>query len=98
MFSAATFLITFRESLEAALIIGIILAFLKKSGQSKWNNIVYLGIGTGLIMALILAYIFETYLGGFTGKTEEIFEMIYQILKITRKEILGAEFTKIRKN
>ena len=74
MFSAATFLITFRESLEAALIIGIILAFLKKSGQSKWNNIVYLGIGTGLIMALILAYIFETYLGGFTGKTEEIFE------------------------
>ena len=32
------------------------------------------------------------------NNTEEIFEMIYQILTITRKEILGAEFTKIRKN
>lgn len=30
--------------------------------------------------------------------TEDVFELIYKILKITRKKILGAEFSKIRKN
>ena len=32
------------------------------------------------------------------NNTEGIFEKIYDVLKITRKEILGAEFTKLRKN
>ena len=32
------------------------------------------------------------------NNTEDIFEKIYDLLKITRKEILGAEFTKLRKN
>ena len=32
------------------------------------------------------------------NSTEDIFEKIYDVLKITRKEILGAEFTKLRKN
>ena len=30
--------------------------------------------------------------------TEDIFKLIYGVLKITRKKILGAEFSKIRKN
>jgi high-affinity iron transporter len=80
MFSAATFLITFRESLEAALIVGIILAFLKKSKQTKYNNVAFLGIGAGLVMALVMAYVFETYLGGFTGRTEEIFEGVIMLV------------------
>jgi urease accessory protein len=32
------------------------------------------------------------------NNTENIFEIIYKLVKIMRKEILGAEFTKIRKN
>ena len=32
------------------------------------------------------------------NNTENIFEIIYELLKITRKKVLGAEFTKIRKN
>ena len=32
------------------------------------------------------------------NNTEDIFEKIYDVLKITRKEILEAEFTKLRKN
>ena len=33
-----------------------------------------------------------------SNSTEEIYKKIYEIVKITRKEILGADFTKIRKN
>jgi len=32
------------------------------------------------------------------NNAEDIFEKIYDIVKITRKEILNAEFTKLRKN
>lgn len=32
------------------------------------------------------------------NNTEDIFKLIYGVLKITRKKILGAEFSKIRKN
>jgi urease accessory protein len=32
------------------------------------------------------------------NNTEDIFEKVYDIVKITRKEILDAEFTKLRKN
>ena len=32
------------------------------------------------------------------NNTEDVFDKIYDVLKITRKEILEAEFTKIRKN
>jgi urease accessory protein len=33
-----------------------------------------------------------------SNSTEEIYEKIYEIVKITRREIIGADFTKIRKN
>ncbi|MEO2200562.1 MAG: urease accessory protein UreD [Nitrosopumilus sp.] len=33
-----------------------------------------------------------------SNSTEEVYEKIYEIVKITRKEIIGADFTKIRKN
>ena len=74
MFSFTSFIITFRESLEAALIVGIVLAYLKHVKATKYNNIVYLGMGAGITVAVILAYVFENYLGGFTGRTEELFE------------------------
>jgi len=32
------------------------------------------------------------------NKTDSIFDVIFKILKITRKKILGASFSKIRKN
>ena len=32
------------------------------------------------------------------NNTEDVFDKIYDVVKITRKEILEAEFTKIRKN
>lgn len=38
------FIITFRETLEAALIVGIILSYLVKTRKEKYNNIVYLGV------------------------------------------------------
>ena len=40
----ASFLITFREGLEAFLIIGIILSYLTKLQATQYNKFIYLGV------------------------------------------------------
>lgn len=68
------FLITFRESLEAALVVGIVLAYLERTRNTQYNRHVYLGIIAGLVASMVLAVSFESFAGGFQGKSEEIFE------------------------
>ncbi len=72
----SSFIITFRETLEAALIVGIILAYLSKTKRQKYNNIVYMGIVSAIITSIIGAFLFNSLVGGFTGRAEEIFEGI----------------------
>src|SRR3989338_6549922 len=72
----SSFIITFRETLEAALIVGIILAYLIKTNREKYNNIVYLGVISAIVASIIGAFLFNTLAGGFEGKAEEIFEGI----------------------
>lgn len=72
MFSA--FLITFRETLEAALVIGLILTFLSKTGQTKFTSYVWRGIIAGVGIAVILAAGLEFFYGGLTGRVEKISE------------------------
>jgi high-affinity iron transporter len=70
----SSFIITFREALEAALIVGIILSFLARTNQTKYNNVVYLGVVSGVVGSVIGAFLFNHIAGGFSGKAEEIFE------------------------
>lgn len=74
MSEIASFLITFRETLEAALVIGIVLAYLARIGQSRYNNFVYLGAGAGIVGSVIAAILFNSFAGGFGGVTEQLFE------------------------
>jgi high-affinity iron transporter len=82
----SSFIITFRETLEAALIIGIILAYLIKTKREKYNNIIYIGIVSAVVASIIGAFLFNLLAGGFTGRAEEIFEgaaMIFAAFLIT---------------
>ncbi len=76
---APAFLITFRESLEAAVIVGILLAVLRTMGQSKRSIFIWSGAGVGIILSLIFAWVFKTFLGGFEGAAEEIYEGIMML-------------------
>lgn len=59
-FTAAlsTFVITLREGVEAALVVGIALAYLSKAGQSRLNAWVYGGIGAGLVASALVGILF----------------------------------------
>ncbi len=55
----ASFLITFREGLEAFLIVGIILSYLGKLKVPQYNKYIYLGVFFGIVISLIIAYVFQ---------------------------------------
>lgn len=75
-----SFLIVFRESLEAALIVGIVLAFLKKNQLSNYNYLVLTSIAAAIGASLFGAYLFSLMESGFTGFAEELFEGVTMIL------------------
>jgi high-affinity iron transporter len=54
-----TFLITLREGVEAALVVGIVLAYLSKSGRSGLNRWVYWGIVAGLLASVLVGGLFN---------------------------------------
>ncbi len=77
-----SFLITFREGLEAFLIVGIIITYLFKIGQKRYIKHVLFGVLAAIVSSIGLAYLFELFLGGFKGRVEEIFEGIVMILAV----------------
>ena len=70
----ASFLITFREALEAALIIGIIAAYVAKLGRKDLNRYINMGIISALIASLAVAFVFKVIYGELKGTAEQIFE------------------------
>ncbi len=74
------FIVTFRESLEAALIIGIIFSYLKKTDKRQFYQFVYYGIIFGILGSILVALGFFHLFGGFSGISEKIFEGTTMIL------------------
>ncbi len=58
-FSAAipTFVVTLREGVEASLVVGIVLAYLSKSGHRRLNPWVYAGIGVGIAASVAVGIV-----------------------------------------
>jgi high-affinity iron transporter len=52
-----TFVITLREGVEAALVVGIVLACLQKANRSKLNIWVYLGILAGIVASISVGFL-----------------------------------------
>ena len=69
-----SFLVTSRETLEASLVIGIVLAYLNKTNNQSYKKTVYYGIVFGILASMLSAVIFTVFSGGFEGKAEKIFE------------------------
>lgn len=76
------FLITLRETLEASLIIGIILGYLAKIGENRLVRYVWWGTGLALFASTVTGYLFEVLAGGFEGRSEEIFEGVVMLVAV----------------
>ena len=76
----SSFLLSFREGLEAALIIGVLLGVLKKLGQDKQQKVVWLGTGVAIVSSILIAIIFKNIGASFEGRSEAIFEGIAMLI------------------
>ena len=70
----ASFLITLREGIEAALIVGIILGYLKKVDAKSLEKPFYVGIGLGIVASIGAAALFAVLAVQFQGTLEMVFE------------------------
>lgn len=70
------FLVTLRESLEAVLILSIIIAYLRVEGRKDLNRFVWLGTGFGILASLSVGGGALILYGGLEGLYQQIFEAI----------------------
>lgn len=75
-----SFLITSRETLEASLVVGIVLAYLDRTNRHNYKRVVYLGVIFGIIISITTAVLFGILYDGFDGKNVEIFEGITMLI------------------
>ncbi|GAB7387431.1 FTR1 family protein [Bacillaceae bacterium] len=61
------FLITFREGLEALLIVGIITTYLAKMEKSEYNKWVWVGVAGAVFSSFVVAFLFQVIFTGFTA-------------------------------
>tara|TARA_Y100001960_G_scaffold266883_1_gene290804 strand:- start:1057 stop:1989 length:933 start_codon:yes stop_codon:yes gene_type:complete len=76
----AELIIMFREVLEASLIIGILYTYLKKSNNESSLKMLWAGVGSAILISILVSVIFQNIAGGFEGDSSKIFEGIIMII------------------
>lgn len=76
----AAMLLSFREGLEAALILGIVLGVVKRAGRSDQTNTVWLGAGLAALVSVAAGIGLHRLGIAFEGTAEEVFEGIAMLL------------------
>ena len=70
----SAFLITLREGLEMSLIVGILLAYLARTGHRREFPAIWTGVGFAAVVSLIAAGVIFATAGEFSGRGEQLFE------------------------
>ena len=76
-----TFVITLREGVEAALVVGIVLACLKKADQTNLNSWVYAGIAAGIAASGFVGALFNQLLYILSTSNQPYAPVIKQLLE-----------------
>lgn len=74
------FLLSLREGLEAALIIGIVLGALRKVGRPQMSRMVWAGAASAAALSLAVALVMQAFGAALEGAAEQLFEGIAMLL------------------
>src|SRR5690242_18830858 len=77
-----TFVIGLREGLEAALIVGIIAAFLRKQGRRDLLKTVFLGVGAAVLLCLAAGIALDVYSKNLRQRQQEGLETVIGALAV----------------
>jgi high-affinity iron transporter len=81
-FALPVMFITLREGVEAALVVGIVAAYLVRAQQTVLIKWVWIGVLGGLLLSGLLGWLAETLLGGFRGTLYLITEASFALLAV----------------
>lgn len=70
-----SFIITLREGIEVALLVGILLSYLERVGKKSLNFSIYFGLVSGVALSIFMAYLFSR-----VEVNQELFEGTVMIL------------------
>lgn len=76
-----TFIITLREGVEAALVVGIVLACLKKAKQSQLNIWVYAAVIVGIILSSIVGLILSFFIQNLGASSQQYGPVIEPLME-----------------
>ncbi len=78
----SSLLITLREGLEAALIIGIILSYLARTENRQGFKPIWLGVSAAVVVSLVTGAVIYIFAGELSGRAEEVFEGIAMFIAV----------------
>ena len=78
----AAALLTFREGLEAALIVSILLSYLRQIDRQQLRSWIWAAVGVASALSLALAIGLQIVGAGFEGVTEKVFEGLVMLLAV----------------
>ena len=78
----AALVIAFREGLEASLIVGIVMGYLKKTDQTHKMKYAWLGVLAAVLLSILLALGLQAIGAELEGRAEEIFEGITMLAAV----------------
>jgi len=90
--------ITFREALEAALIVAIMVTYLKKVGKGELTRYAYLGSGAAVVISLVLGVAIQMVYGGMSDVNAELFEGVASLTAVAVLTYMIFWMTKHSKN
>ncbi len=80
-----TFVITLREGVEAALVVGIVLACLQRANQARLGRWVFLGVVAGIAVSALVGLVFGwliQWLGAASPVAEPLLEGVFSLMAI----------------
>jgi high-affinity iron transporter len=63
-----TFLILFRESLEAFLLVGVLIVYLRRLGGQKYVKWIFVGVAAGIIGSFVAAFVLQVVVDQFNNE------------------------------
>jgi high-affinity iron transporter len=78
----SAFLITLREGIEAALIISILLAYLRQLGEAGQARLVWIGSAAAIVVSLVAGAVLYGIGAEFEGTAEELFEGLVTLFAV----------------
>lgn len=78
----ATLVIGLREGLEAALIVGIIAAFLKQDGKTKALRLMWMGVGLAVVLCLGIGIALAALSGALPQRQQEMLEAVIGLVAV----------------